>query len=68
MAAFLPGTASSIPLPDASADVAVSGRGRIRERLPVGADGSLVLQARAWAVKGRGPEAPETRVREDHAP
>jgi hypothetical protein len=28
-------------------------RERIREGLPVGADGGIALRARAWAVRGR---------------
>jgi SAM-dependent methyltransferase len=31
-------------------------RERIRARLPVGADGSIDLVARAWAVRGRAPD------------
>jgi hypothetical protein len=27
-------------------------RERIRERIPAGADGSIALSARAWAVRG----------------
>jgi len=31
-------------------------RDRIRERLPVDADGSITLTARAWAIRGRKPD------------
>ena len=33
----------------------------LRQRLPVEADGSIRLQARAWAVKGMSPNQPDTR-------
>jgi SAM-dependent methyltransferase len=33
-------------------------RDRLRERLPVQADGSIALVARAWGVRGRVPDAP----------
>jgi hypothetical protein len=32
-------------------------RDLLRERLPVGTDGSIPLTARAWAVRGTAPKA-----------
>lgn len=60
------GSALSLPVEDASTDIAVSGlvlnfipepeRSRLAEaladNLPVAADGSILLSARAWAAKG----------------
>jgi SAM-dependent methyltransferase len=40
-----------------SEDARVTLRGRLRERLPAQADGSIELTARAWAVRGRARSA-----------